>query len=101
MLISLLLWIILTVLIGFWASTLNRSVLGYVILSLFLSPLVSAILLLIVGVDGEGLLKKCPACAESVKVEALLCKHCGTHFPEDYEYEKKEEVNKPSPFLVK
>lgn len=24
--------------------------------------------------------KKCPACAEDVKVEALICKHCGHEF---------------------
>lgn len=42
-------WVIMVVGIGFWASKLNRNVFGYVVLAFLLSPLVAAIVLLIAG----------------------------------------------------
>lgn len=42
-------WVMMVIGIGFWASKLNRNVFGYVVLAFFLSPLVAAIVLLIAG----------------------------------------------------
>ena len=35
--------------------------------------------------------KKCPACAESIKIEARVCKHCGYKFSEDKLIQQNEE----------
>jgi len=70
-------WIIFTVLIGIWASNLGRNVFLCILGSLLLSPMLVAIYLLIAGKSDE-LYKKCPQCAELVKKEALVCKHCGS-----------------------
>lgn len=49
---------------------------GYVIAgALFIAPIVAVKLL--PPVTGTGALKACPHCAETVKAEALVCKHCG------------------------
>jgi predicted nucleic acid-binding Zn ribbon protein len=38
--------------------------------------------------------RKCPACAEPVKIEALVCKHCGKQFdPADVARAKKQQRN--------
>lgn len=38
--------------------------------------------------------RKCPACAEPVKIEALVCKHCGKQFdPADIARAKKQQRN--------
>lgn len=42
-------WVVFLCLVGFWANEWNRSVPGFVLLALFLSPLVAGIVLLIKG----------------------------------------------------
>jgi len=70
-------WVIFTLLIGFLAERFDRNPLGYVFMSIFLSPLVVGILLLIIGRNG----KHCPECHELIRVSANKCKHCGHLFP--------------------
>lgn len=71
-------WIVLNIFIG---STLNQSGLKNFVISFFLSPLIGSIVVLATGQKG----KKCEKCAELVKVEAIVCKHCGFQFPQDPE----------------
>lgn len=86
---SIIIWIILSVVIGLWNESRGNSFFIGLLLSLLLSPLIG---LLIVGVTGKnekylnekaiqsGELKKCLYCAELVKKEAKICKHCGKEF---------------------
>ena len=70
-------WILLSLIIGAIAASKERSFLGWCLLSLAISPLISLLILLIVG---DGNYSICPKCKEKVKSEATICKHCGTQF---------------------
>jgi hypothetical protein len=85
-----LLWIALCVVIAVVASGRGRSGLGFFFLSFFLSPLVGFIVLMVSKPNQQvleqralagGELRKCPACAELVKTEALICRYCGRELP--------------------
>lgn len=89
---DILLWILVFVfsfvLSGVLAARRGRSVIGFLLISLLLSPLISIVVVLLVGKSEKGMerkalangYKKCPACAELVRREAKICKHCGTEF---------------------
>lgn len=78
-------WFVFAILAGYLASTKGRSGFGWFFLALFISPLIAFIAILIAGESG----KKCPACAETVKLEALKCKHCGHGFTQQSVEEEK------------
>lgn len=59
--------------ISVWAAKISRNWFGWLLLALVFSPLVCAIFLAIIGQSGQ----KCPKCAEVVKRDALICRHCG------------------------
>lgn len=76
-------WFALSVVAGIVAHSRGRSGFGYFMLSLLLSPLVGLILVALLPAEvqvpkaGDGVHRKCPMCAELVKLEALRCRHCG------------------------
>lgn len=82
-------WIVFSLLAGHIAAKKGRSEYLYIIFALALSPLIGLILAITASPDHEALerkaikkgkLKKCSACAESVKPDASICKHCGHSF---------------------
>jgi len=83
-------WVGLAVLIGYYYKQKGlNSVLGF-LLSLFASPLIAFIVGALLSPESKvfGKLKKCPQCAEFVKVEAKICRFCNYTFKEE---EKKPE----------
>jgi hypothetical protein len=86
----LVIWLILSVIPGVIASDKGRSGFGYFLLSVVLSPLIGLIAALVVSSNTErteqravaqGDARKCPFCAELIKPEAVVCKHCGRDLP--------------------
>ena len=80
-------WILLSVAIGFWAAKKGRSWFMWMLLSLFVSPLIAGIFLAIASNNTEPAQAqrnmhlthvRCPDCRELVLKEASKCKHCGT-----------------------
>jgi hypothetical protein len=77
----LLVWIVTCLLVARVANNKGRSGGAWFILSLFISPLLTLIALLAMPtVDAPGSTKICPRCAETVKLAAQVCKHCGFEF---------------------
>jgi hypothetical protein len=74
-------WLLLSCLVAAYANRRFRSGIGFFFLSLFLSPLVGLVLVAVGRSDPQRQgLKKCPACAEFIKGEALRCHFCGFDF---------------------
>lgn len=55
----------------------NRSFIGWFFLSLLITPLVTGVMLLVLGDNNYSI---CPKCKEKVKPGAVICKHCGCEF---------------------
>lgn len=84
-------WLLLSICAGMVARNKGRSFFGFFLLSLLLSPLIGIIFALVMSKNQKKLdetalqhgHKKCPKCAEIIKAEAVVCKHCGNEeFPE-------------------
>lgn len=80
-------WLALAVVAGVIAANKGRSGLGFFLLAVLLSPLIGVIAALVARpntqkleqeVLASGRSKKCLACAELIRADALLCKYCGT-----------------------
>jgi len=76
-------WIVLSVVIGYFATKKGRDPGRWFVIALITSPLLAGIFLLVSSDITEqeelkdGVLKKCNLCAELIKKEAVKCKHCG------------------------
>jgi biotin transporter BioY len=82
-------WIFLSILVGVFAFSKERNGIRWFFLSLIISPLITFIILLAVD-PSASTLKKCPKCAEEVKIEVLILSFCGYDFEE--EEKKKMEI---------
>jgi hypothetical protein len=80
-------WFVASIVVGIWAGNRGRNGAGWCLLSLLISPLLTFLILLVIGkneqaVEAEAIetggMRKCPMCAELVKREAVKCKHCGS-----------------------
>lgn len=79
------------VLVGWFWGRKGRSPAAGFFLSLFLTPIVGAVVGLVIAPDpakreardlGGGYSKPCPRCAESVRRAARVCRYCGHEFPD-------------------
>jgi hypothetical protein len=78
-------WIMLAIIVGVGASTRGRDGGGWFFLAILISPLLAGLLLLALPRFERTKilrgLRKCPFCAETVKLEAKVCKHCRSQLP--------------------
>lgn len=81
----LLIWTALSIAVGMFASSRGRSGFGWFLISILFSPLVGFVFVLLAGDKKKeaeaSSLVVCPFCAESIKSEAVVCKHCGKDVP--------------------
>lgn len=84
------LWLMLGIVVGIIAGSKGRSFLGWFVYGFLLFPVALVHVLVTprnqAHDDRRALLSgevvKCPACAELVRREAVVCKHCGRDLPE-------------------
>lgn len=70
-------WLSFSLLVSYFAKIKNRGTGNWFLISMIVSPLLAAVILLFL--ENKGV-KTCPKCAEQVKTEAVKCKHCGHEF---------------------
>jgi len=79
-------WLVFSILVGAYANSKGRSSILYFFISMMLSPILGFIIALVAEPNTDrleqraidaGKRRKCPYCAELVKNEARICKHCG------------------------
>lgn len=82
-----LVWIIGAIIAAVVAKNKKRNAAAWVIGCVLLSPLIILILLVLPPLASENIqvekTKQCPHCAERIKAEAVVCKHCGRDIPKD------------------
>lgn len=69
-------WIGLSIAIAVIASNKGRSGFKWFLFSLFLSPIIAGLFLLLAG-EATTNKSKCPVCAKYIQIEAVKCRFCG------------------------
>ncbi len=76
-------WVVFSVIVGIVASSRGRSGFGWFLLACVISPLLAVIAVALLpskfatlGIPTPETHVKCPDCAEFVRKEAKVCKHC-------------------------
>jgi len=98
--IYVLIWFCCGIIASMIAKNKGNDGCGGFILGLILGP-IGIIIALAMGTNEEGQqrisgnTKKCPFCGESIKLEAIICKHCRSTVKSEDEDEKPN--NKPMP----
>jgi predicted RNA-binding Zn-ribbon protein involved in translation (DUF1610 family) len=88
-LIFFIIYLIPAILVGAYAASKGRSGIGFFFISILFSWLLALIIAIVVEprhADTEtgpmpGEHRKCPYCAEFVKTDAIICKHCRSELP--------------------
>jgi hypothetical protein len=70
-------WFVFAIAVAFLAERYHRSGIGWFCLAVAISPLLAGVILLAIGAAADPDQRVCPYCAEHVRKEALVCKHCG------------------------
>lgn len=83
--IILLCWVLLAVLVGRYAREKGLNGAWFFFVSVFLSPLVGFLMVLVSATDRtlaaqKSGLKECSDCAEYVEQDARICRFCGNRF---------------------
>lgn len=97
-------WLVLAILVGVFATNRGHSGIVFFLIAAVLSPLIGFIIVLVMKPNTQeieswsiesGELKKCPDCAELVKSEAKICKHCGNELPSSKQIFKIKTIHTP------
>lgn len=81
-------WLVLAIVVAIVAAARGRSGFGWFFIALLISPIISFIVLALLGRTAEPAspepfrrMRRCPFCAEDILAEAVRCKHCGSDIP--------------------
>lgn len=72
--IGLILWIILCALVATLAERKGHKGIGYLLLSVFLSPIIGFIVVVCIS---NKTVKECPYCKKKIDLNATVCSYCG------------------------
>lgn len=73
------LWLFFSALVGVYAQYKDGdSAVGYFFISVFFSPAVGFI---IAAITPSSAWRRCPLCAEPIKIKASVCRYCGRDLP--------------------
>ncbi|WP_114325986.1 zinc ribbon domain-containing protein [Candidatus Colwellia aromaticivorans] len=88
--IYIVLWVVVSLIVASVASSKGHSWSDYFFLSLIISPIITLLIVIASSPNQDkleslaiasGKERKCPSCAEIVKAEAKICKHCKSELP--------------------
>lgn len=78
-------WVLLSIACGIFADRRGRSGIGWFFISLFASPLIGGVFLLVLPATEKAgafsILRRCNYCREQIRRDASVCKHCGSAAP--------------------